>query len=443
MNEGTRNSPTICPQCGTPLTSRVCNQCGYRFDVKNELNGKNGGNNLPSITQSHYYIIDGGKLGEVRIKLSSIKKIIEQHFEIQDVIIKKDPEFIVKIPLKKKARQNKLQELIKDLKKTRVTFFPTLRPLNHDQKPNSLQSKSDTNQKIGILTLKYVEIQQESYLLEITSIFLTFLSIIMLGYSLGNTYAQAIPNPPFMYDRWIAFMLIVAGLSALLGFLVYLQVKITKDLGLVIDFPILIPSLPFYGSGSLGFLTDLKEPPNERDGITVLFLLPPLFGAIISLLLFIIGLFFSVEGNPELITSNVLKSNYPVIVIMITWLFAKLHFIPSTHIILSPISYIGLVGLIINGLNLLPITRLNGGRVLQNYFSCKDIMVMSFILVIYMLLMKLWVVSIFILIMTYYSDDIRPLDEVSSTSRLFDVLTAVGVFLGIICVLPVPLLTLI
>eukprot|EP00871_Galdieria_phlegrea_P001565 jgi/Galph1/2409/GphlegSOOS_G1054.1 len=142
--------------------------------------------------------------------------------------------------------------------------------------------------------------------------------------------------------------------------------------GIRLGAPIAIPSLQI---GSYGTITPLKDFPKNRSDFFDVAVAGPVIGVTASLISLMAGLFITEQG----IVSHSIPDWYPQIPSLIfqasmlvgslAKLIAPALDLSSKVVGVHPLIVIGYTGLLINALNLLPIGKLDGGRIVQCIFG--------------------------------------------------------------------------
>ncbi|EME29100.1 Probable zinc metalloprotease EGY1, chloroplastic [Galdieria sulphuraria] len=136
--------------------------------------------------------------------------------------------------------------------------------------------------------------------------------------------------------------------------------------------PLTVPSLQI---GSYGTITPLKDFPKNRSDFFDVTVAGPLVGVVTSVTLFVVGLTLSQQS----LDSQTIPDWFPQVPSLLfraSMLVGSLAKIIAPYLDLShntvavhPLTVVGYTGLLINALNLLPIGRLDGGRIVQCIFG--------------------------------------------------------------------------
>jgi Zn-dependent protease len=160
------------------------------------------------------------------------------------------------------------------------------------------------------------------------------------------------------------------------------------------SYPYLIPGPPPFGM--LGAFVSIKDDPQTRNQQFDVAIGGIVFGLIISIVLIIIGFLLSeymdietyiqlranqgdrtLKESAEFIGENI--NQYNLLFLGLRNLFFQIPsygyhygtYLPDNILILHPLAYAGWIGILLSGLNLIPISFLDGGHVLRSIFPSK------------------------------------------------------------------------
>ena len=132
-----------------------------------------------------------------------------------------------------------------------------------------------------------------------------------------------------------------------------------------LSLPYFIPSLQI---GTFGAITRFESLIPNRSALFDVAIAGPAFGAIVSLLMLIVGLIISHPGSSFEIETDFFQSSILVGTIARIFLGAQMS---QTLVSISPLVVIGWLGLVISALNLMPAGQLDGGRIVQAIYGRK------------------------------------------------------------------------
>jgi membrane-associated protease RseP (regulator of RpoE activity) len=132
--------------------------------------------------------------------------------------------------------------------------------------------------------------------------------------------------------------------------------------------PIFLPSLQI---GTYGTITPLQSYPGRRSDLFDVASAGPIVGAVLSLTALVAGLYMTATGDiadwfPQ-IPAAILRSSILIGSLSNAILPAVVR--EQATFAVHPLTVIGYTGLVVNALNLLPIGRLDGGRIIQSLYG--------------------------------------------------------------------------
>jgi Zn-dependent protease len=201
--------------------------------------------------------------------------------------------------------------------------------------------------------------------------------------------------------------------------------------------------LPSFQVGSFGCITPFRSFPSSRTAMYDVAMSGPGLTLIISILLIIAGLSLTTTATSfsayPLVPAAVMKSSF-LLGSIASILAPKSMLVPlSQPIPVHPLLMIGLAGLIMSAVNLLPIGRLDGGRALMAAFGRRTASVISLLTLLTMAFCSFTGSSgvvIFwgaIVVMTQRLPDIPAVDEVTAVNRLRSNCYIIFLMLGEFC----------
>jgi membrane-associated protease RseP (regulator of RpoE activity) len=201
--------------------------------------------------------------------------------------------------------------------------------------------------------------------------------------------------------------------------------------------------LPSFQVGSFGCITPFRSFPSSRTAMYDVAMSGPGLTLIISILLIIAGLSLTTTATSfsayPLVPAAVMKSSF-LLGSIASILAPKSMLVPlSQPIPVHPLLMIGLAGLIMSAVNLLPIGRLDGGRALMAAFGRRTASVISLLTLLTMAFCSFTGSSgvvIFwgaLVVMTQRLPDIPAVDEVTAVNRLRSNCYIIFLMLGEFC----------
>jgi membrane-associated protease RseP (regulator of RpoE activity) len=197
--------------------------------------------------------------------------------------------------------------------------------------------------------------------------------------------------------------------------------------------PYFIPGLP--PLGTLGAVIMQKSLPPNRDALFDVGADGPIAGFIIATIVSAVGLTMLVPSPP--VPAGTIGA--PLLWILLELGLQGLNMIPQPPVggmlLLHPFAFAGWVGIVVTMLNLLPAGMLDGGHVLRSIAGEKLRFVLTALSVFYLVILKVYLMAIFVLFISMYKHP-GPLDDVSSLSTSRKLLTVVLIVIFILCTPP-------
>ena len=270
---------------------------------------------------------------------------------------------------------------------------------------------------------------------------LTVLSVFFVGFTSWDVLRKIKPD----LNPIVTSVLYAIGLIGIVGIHELGHMFASRMHGIRASWPYFLP-FPF-GYGTFGAFISQKTPIKSRNDLFDVGLAGPIFGFVASIFFTIIGLMISFPvDNPPAATFNPLN---PIDFRLVSdtrfriLLFETLAFIilpstgPSTEIFLHPLAIAGYIGLLLTGLNLIPVGQLDGGHVARSLFSENNHRVLTYISAALMILLGFWFFALLILLMYSRTGHAGPLDDLSSISPSRKIIATFSIILAFLC-LPIP-----
>ncbi|MHA2247734.1 MAG: site-2 protease family protein [Candidatus Hodarchaeales archaeon] len=275
---------------------------------------------------------------------------------------------------------------------------------------------------------------------------LTVLSVLFVGFMSWNVLRNIQPD----LNPIVTSILYTVGLIGIVGIHELGHMFASKFHGIKASWPYFLP-FPF-GFGTFGAFISQKTPIRSRNDLFDVGLAGPIFGFIASIFFTILGLMISIVVDSSTVPENfgnfgdslfsldfslVSDTRFRIL------LFETLAFfiIPdkgvNTQIFLHPLAFAGYIGLLLTGINLIPIGQLDGGHVARSLFSENNHRILTYISAGLMILLGFWLFAILILLMYSQTGHAGPLDDLSSVTSSRKIIAVFSIILGILC-LPIP-----
>ncbi len=328
---------------------------------------------------------DTSEISSIQIDFERISAIVSAEFQIEEALIEHNiPTYYLKQP-----------------QETKQAFLRVLRNLE------AINFIAFLRRHEGRIVLKIIPkppTKRNNVLINWLLFFATLVTTFITGYMLSEDLSEPI----------IGGLMFMVAIMAIIG-LHEMGHKITANKRRIeATPPYFIPGPPpvggFLGIGTFGAVIMQKSLPPNKDALFDVGSSGPIFSFVLALIATVVGLMFSpikaITG-----TENFLPFS-PLIFDLYAMFIMKLP--ENFYISLHPVAFAGWVGMLVTMLNLLPAAMLDGGHVSRSLFSEKTRSVLTFLSILFLLLVS-WPMAIFVLFMSMYKHP-GPLDDVSSLS---------------------------
>jgi len=376
-------SGDICGICGSPLTKE-----GIKITAESVLPQI-----LSEIDSDYNFIFvlspRDRQMKKIPVKFSILEDLVGNYFQIvNSVNTNIGPEIIIEIPEKNdvydKFEQNEI--LVENNIRTIIRKSPS----------------TASSEKVVILRFFY-------WIPEVVTDRFSFVKnrwkIILFALTLVSLYLTG-----WLYYREISKLVTITDnlhVNSIIFTITLLSILITHELGhllmqrikkIKLSLPYFIPLPPIPGLlsyfllGSAGTIIRVVDPVRKRNDLFDLYFMGPVFGLVISIALYLVGIAFPYIIEKSTLTSEVLTSietfqsldPYLLIGQFLDWIGTSTSispvFDPDIQVMfLHPVAFAALVGIILNGLNFLPGSLLDGGFMFRSLFSERVSRIFSFL----------------------------------------------------------------
>jgi hypothetical protein len=316
-------------------------------------------------------------------------------------------------------------------------------------------------------------------------LFLATLGCVVYTAALNSAPASAMPCDTTPAGQWnmLVFALqwglthLAAGLPFALSFLAILG---THEFGhylaglrnrTEVTLPFFIPLPPLLSPfGTLGAVISMRKPPKNRNALAEIGIAGPLAGFLVALPLLLIGLAlsnvealpvelgpcegFSMEGNSllyllaklavfgRLLPSPAQPGSLPLLFHLRSFFSGYPFPAAGTDVMIHPIAYGAWAGLMITGLNLIPIGQLDGGHLFYVLLGERAARLRPYILAgLVVLGLVSWLGWLLPAVLLFFlgRTHAEPLDTVTPLSKRHRALAVLGLVLFVLLFTPVPL----
>lgn len=379
---GGTTSGNICGVCGSPLTAEGIKLLAE--DVKQSTD-------LQSEKEPEFLLILSPKdrqLIKVAVKFADLEATIAKHFTIKrSALTNYGPEMIIERPIESKLYDTFEQEKLIVENNLRVLFRRIKIPSNeadlvairffywkHQKEVNRFSFK---NIRWKLLTLA-----------------LTVTTIILTGWFYTREVYELFSIEKSMAIDIIIFTFALLGISVmheLAHFIVQRVKKITLPLPFFLPIPPIPGFMSYFMLGTAGGFIRVLNPVHKRNDLFDLYFYGPLAGIVTSIVLLLIGLsspYIAEIADLSQTTLDRIDEIHqfdPVMIIMIffNWFGSATNLAPMINLetqvsFIHPLTYAAIVGLILNGLNYLPGSMLDGGFIFRSLFGERLTRALSF-----------------------------------------------------------------
>ncbi|MHA2202621.1 MAG: site-2 protease family protein [Candidatus Hodarchaeales archaeon] len=375
---------------------------------------------------------------------SQIDEVINNHFTVTAISYKplpqtnrqtRSPLQIEVVPayeiLRRSDLTSNMQIVNQELRK--LGFIPLLRP----------HPTQESRAMLYIFPLSKRMQETEQKLTTPLILFgLTVLSVLFVGFTSWDVLRRIKPG----LNPIVTSVLYVIGLIGIVGIHELGHMFASRRHGIKASWPYFLP-FPF-GYGTFGAFISQKTPIRSRNDLFDVGLAGPIFGFIASIFFTIIGLMISFDVPNSAVPADIINPLNPIDFRLVSdtrfriLLFETLAFILipkgiNTQIFLHPLAIAGYIGLLLTGLNLIPVGQLDGGHVARSLFSENNHRILTYISAALMVLLGFWFFAILILLMYSRTGHAGPLDDLSSITLSRKIIASLSLILALLC-LPIP-----
>ncbi len=277
----------------------------------------------------------------------------------------------------------------------------------------------------------------------------TFISVLFVGTEIAlNEIAGAGASPQeiealvnnFLGELWRGLPYAVS-IMAILGAHELGHYFAGRRHRLAVTLPYFIP-MPFNGIGTFGAFIQLRQPMRNRKVLLDVGLAGPLMGLLFAIPIVIVGL---ATSEIKVIQSGLVEGNSLIYALIKTILFGE--FLPNGvyDVYVNQLAWAGWTGLLITGLNLIPIGQLDGGHVLYALLGERArqlyvplMMAMGALVLLTVSTSPVWIVWLLLLLFfgRLYA---VPLDNITRLDPMRRRWALLGLLLFVVTFVPLPL----
>ncbi len=376
-------SGNICGICGSPLTKE-----GIKISAETVIPQL-----IKEIEEDRDFIFvlspRDRQMKKIALKFSVLENIIGTHFRIVNAVnTNLGPEIIVEVPEEK--------HVYDEFERNSILVDNNLRTIIK----NSTSTAS--SEKLVIMRFFYwiPEVETERYSLtknrwKIALLALTIISLYLTGWLYYREIYKLVPIVDnlhlnsFIYTITLLAILVVHELG---HFMMQRIKKIKLSLPYFIPLPPTPGLLSYFLLGSAGTILRVVDPVRKKDDLFDLYFIGPIFGIIISFALYFVGIAFPYIFDKSTLSSEILENietfqaldPYTLFGRFLNWIGASTGISPPFNpelqvMFIHPVTYAALIGIILNGLNFLPGSLLDGGFMFRSLFNERISRIFSFL----------------------------------------------------------------
>jgi membrane-associated protease RseP (regulator of RpoE activity) len=212
---------------------------------------------------------------------------------------------------------------------------------------------------------------------------LTILSTLFAGTMMVTSDPMDVLRRPWLGLPFALSLMVILGAHELGHYVA------ARQFGVPVTLPYFIP-MPFGPFGTLGAFISMKAPPPNRRALLAVAAAGPLSGFFMALPILILGL--SMSAVTPLVTdgSVIMEGNSILYALLKIVTFGR--FLPGggQDVFLHPVAFAGWAGLLVTGLNLLPVGQLDGGHIIYALLGEKARLLTWPVIVVLVLLGLAW-----------------------------------------------------
>ncbi|MHA2296965.1 MAG: site-2 protease family protein [Candidatus Hodarchaeales archaeon] len=275
-------------------------------------------------------------------------------------------------------------------------------------------SRFDHRANLVVVPLKAKIGQKNNYLIPIILFFATLGSILLAGLQHAQSFKQLVDETGMIQgllsllvmgvntggtstespDVLLVSIFYAIGLMSIIGVHELGHVIAARAHGIEASPPYFIP-MPFNGLGTFGAFITQKKPAVNRNVLFDIGISGPLLGFVVALVTIVIGFSLSIPVETSTATpGGGLPFDFLLFDILGDIFFGAS---PGKTIALHPLAFAGWIGLLLTGLNLLPVSMLDGGHVFRSVLDEKTHQMVSFIGVVVLSITGFFLMAILIL----------------------------------------------
>ncbi len=379
---GGTTSGNICGVCGSPLTAEGIRSLAEDVKQSTDL--------LSEKEQEFLFILSpkDRKLIRIAMKFTDLEATIAKYFTIRrSALTNFGPEMIIKRPAKSNLYDKFEQEKLIVEKNLRVLYKGIKIPSNEEDLVAIRFFYWKPLEEVNRFNFKNIR-------WKLLALALTITTIILAGWFYTREVFDLFSIEKSMAVDVIIFTCALLGISVmheLAHFVVQRVKKITLSLPYFLPIPPIPGFMSYFLLGAAGGFIRVLNPVHKRNDLFDLYFYGPLVGVVTSIVLLLVGLSspyiaeISDLSQTALDRITEIQQFDPVMLILMffNWFGSVTNLAPTINLetqvsFIHPLTYAAIVGLILNGLNYLPGSMLDGGFMFRSLFGERLTRVFSF-----------------------------------------------------------------
>ncbi|MHA1243932.1 MAG: site-2 protease family protein [Candidatus Heimdallarchaeota archaeon] len=432
-------SGDICGICGSPLTQKGIDVISEAIRPEAKFEREEEENFIFILSPRDRQLV------RVSTKFSEIEGIVAKHFTIaSSVSTNYGPEIIIFKPEKESTFDDfEKEELL--INNNIRTLFRKVKSTTEGVKAVALRffywTPTDLTKPFQFIKIRW----------KLLFLALSIVTVILTGWLYVKDSIELLAVQRNMFLDILVFSSVVVGIMFVheLGhFLVQKKKKISLSLPYFIPIPPTPGFLSFFLLGTAGGFVRVLDPINRRNDLFDLYFFGPLAGIIVSIPLVVVGLAFPIIVEQSTLTVEQLESitayqvSNPITLLglFLEWI-ARITsispaFDPNTQVLfMHPLTIGATIGLVLNGINFLPGSILDGGFMIRSLFGDVVTRIFSFITsIILMLNFNTWTLGVLVMFMPLSVYQSPVTNESIGVHWSKYILEGIAIFLAVCCI---------
>jgi hypothetical protein len=376
-------SGDICGICGSPLTKE-----GIKISAEAVIPQI-----LSEVDEGRDFIVvlspRDRQMKRIPIKFSMLESLIGEYFTVvNSVNTNLGPEIIVEAPEETKVYDN--------FERDSIFVEYNLRTIVKKS------ASTASSEKLIIMRFFYwrPEVDTERFTFnknkwKILLLVLSIVSLYLTGWLYYREINKLVALPANLQLNSFIFTIVLLGILIIheLGHFIMQRIKKIKlSLPYFIPLPPTPGLLSYFLLGSAGTLLRVVDPVRKRNDLFDLYFIGPIFGLLVSFGFYLVGMAYPYIYDKSTLSSEVLQNietfqaldPYTFFGRLLNWIGTSTGIMPDFNpelqvAFIHPITYAALIGIILNGLNFLPGSLLDGGFMFRSLFNERVSRIASFL----------------------------------------------------------------